>query len=354
MNFFACFASLRPALPFLLMGIFLAPMSLRGASAPVDQLISKLPDPDRWTQSPLEAALKDPDPMFKDPVFLKMAAAAKRGNLRATLESVRTLTATYPNKPELHFLRGLLAHMLRLYPEAEDSFRTVTHLRPKLALPWVGLAGVQRDEGHQDECCVSLRTAAALQPKYAVTWDLLAGAEARRSHFDDGIAAARHATALQPRSGWGWAALAYCEAAEKKYDAAIGDYRQAIAQVRNYTFANRQLGICYVNTNRLAQAIPPLKTAMDSSKGRDYLAATELGYCYLMTGHPADGAAACQQAVHANPKFDKGWDLLGVCYRHEGKPQVAVYAFKRAVEANPGNAQARKHLAEVTATAGHA
>ena len=103
--------------------------------------------------------------------------------------------------------------------------------------------------------------------------------------------------------------------------------------------------------NRPGDAIAPLKAAVTLAPG-NYLAATQLGYCYLRAGQPADGAKVCRQAVTAQPNFSTGWDLLGLCYQQLGKKREALDAFRRAVKTGPDDTMARAHLDQAARAAG--
>ena len=345
----------RLSLRALVLAALLAANALpaRAASPAVESLINKLPDPDRLSKSPLETAIASQDPLFKDPEFVRFARSAQR-DPNAALKSLRVLTAKYPDKLALQFVRGAFALACRQLPEAETCFRTVINAKgPSAALGWYGLAGVKAVEQHPDETVSDLRQSVKLQPKFALGWMFLANVEARQGRATDGGDAARHVTQLQPRFAPGWALLAYCEANQKKYDAAIADYQRAASLARNYEFAYRGLGICYAVTNRPADAVAPLKNALALAP-KDYLVATELGYCYLRSGQYDDGAKACWQALKVRSGFGKAWDILGLCYRREGKTRESLNAFQQAVKAEPNDPVYRSHLAEASKPARHA
>ena len=315
------------------------------ASASLEGLINKLPDPDRLAKSPLETAIASQDPIFKDPEFLRFARSAKK-DPNAALKALRVLTTKYPDKVALQFIRGAYALAVRQLPEAETCFRAVIKAGgPGATLGWYGVAGVQAAGQHINETAAALQQSVKLQPKFALGWMFLANIEARRGRPADGVNAARHVTQLQPRFAPGWAVLGYCEAKQKQYDAAIADYRHATSLARNYEFAYRGLGICSALTNRPADAVTPLKNALALAPN-DYLVAVELGYCYLRAGQYDDGAKACREAIRVHSSFGKAWDLLGLCYRHEGKTKESLYAFQRAVKEEPNDPLYRTHLAE--------
>jgi tetratricopeptide (TPR) repeat protein len=317
----------------------------------VDHLISELPDPNSWTRSPLETALKDPDPMFSDPAFRRLVASLQGRNPQAALENLRALAATYPAKTGVQFLRGVFALRLKLYLEAEASFQAIIARKTDAPLGWYGLACVQIAVRRPPDALASLRRAVKLQPKFTGAWLLLAIYQTRQGDPGQGITAAQRVTQIAPDLPVGWAVLGYCESSARKYDDAIPCYQRAIRSAHRYAFAYEGLGVCYARTNRPAAALQPLQTAL-SLAPNDYLAATELGSCCLRAGQPDAGVKACRQAVAVRPDFSQGWNMLGQCYQQQKKMRDAARAFQRAVQTDPHNADAQAHLAALTPPAG--
>jgi tetratricopeptide (TPR) repeat protein len=343
----------RWLLPFLLLVLTaILPGVLRGASSPtIDNLISKLPDPDQWTNSPLDTALQDPDPMFQDPAFRRLATSLRGRDAQGALDSLRLLAARYPNKPRIQFLHGIFALSLKRYPEAETSFRALIAAKATAPLGWYGVACAQIAQDRPAEAVASLHQAVALQPKFTGAWLLLAIYQARQGQPVRGAEAAHRVTQIAPNLALGWGVLGYCDASAMKYADAIACYRKAIRSASHYAFAYEGLGICYARTDRPHDAIGPLKAALALAP-RNYMAATELGYCCLRAGQPADGVKACRQAVETRPGFSQGWDMLGLCYERQGKMRAAAKAFKRAVQEDAANGSARGHLAEIAPKTG--
>jgi tetratricopeptide (TPR) repeat protein len=343
-------AQLGRLLPLLLLAVGLAcPAGGRAAAPPstVDHLISELPDPDSWAKSPLETALKDPDPMFADPAFRRLVISLRGRDPKAALDSLRTLAIAYPAKTGVQFLRGVFALRLKLYPEAQAAFETIIARKTDAALGWYGLACVQVAQHRSPAALASLHRALQLQPKFTGAWILLALYETQQGNPAQGAAAALHVTQLAPNLAMGWGVLGYCETSARKYNEAISCYQRAIRGANRCAFAYEGLGVCYAQTNRPAAALQPLQTALTLAPN-NYLAATELGYCCLRVGQPAAGAKACQQAVAARPQFSQGWNMLGKCYQQQGKTREAAKAFQRAVQTDANNTDARTRLAALT------
>ena len=85
---------------------------------------------------------------------------------------------------------------------------------------------------------------------------------------------------------------------------------------------------------------------MVSKAPNDAVAATKLGYCYMVNGKAAQGVDVCRRAVKVQPKYAAAWDMLGQCYRRTGRNREAADAFQHALNLVPGDLNVRTHLDE--------
>ncbi len=315
-------------------------------------MISKLPDPSKFKESPLQKAL---DPATHDPEYEKARVAVQQHQWDRALKLLRSLAVRYPTHPAVQFNHGLLAVMLKLYPEAETAFRAVTADKSKAAQAWYLVSVVQYKENRPRDAAASARHCVDAAPPTvlaALAWSSMGYYDSVAGDHAGAVKSAQQGTKLEPKSAFTWSVRGFCEAGNKQYDAAIADYQHAISLNNRSAFAYEGLGIAYTQANRPGDAIAPLKTALALSP-RNFLSATELGYCYLRSGQPADGVRACKQALVARPGFSKAWDVLGMCYQRLGKGRDAVGAFEQAVKAEPGNTAARAHLDEARRAGGN-
>ena len=321
------------------------------ANPELDGMISKLPDPSRWKESPLQDAL---DPATHDPDLARVQAALKKKDFSGALRLMHAVALRYPTHPVIQYTDGCLALLLKSYAEAERAFRALA-ANPKSAAPgWFYVGATQFLENRPHEAAVSMRQCIRANPPphlAASAWTALAYYDNLSGNHAEAIAASQQATKLAPANGLTWAVRGFCEAGAKRYDAAITDYQKAISLNHRLAIAYEGLGSIYVQTNRPGDAIAPLKEALALAPGNS-LAAIQLGYCYLRSGQPGDGVRVCRQTVATHPGFSKAWDVLGLCYEQLGKRREALDAFRQAVKTGPNDTAARAHLDRAARDAG--
>ena len=93
----------------------------RAEDASVDQLIKKLPPPEKVVQA---------DPASRDPLAKQIIDAIKRMNFGNAYAMSQKLAARYPKSAGAHSLHGQLALVMRHYPEASDAFHKAISIQP--------------------------------------------------------------------------------------------------------------------------------------------------------------------------------------------------------------------------------
>ncbi len=323
-----------------------APPDAAGANPAPPSLLARLPDPSRWQKSPLENVVKGDDPIVNDASFKALRIAAQRHDANAALKALRDLTTRFPDKyPGLHENRGILALRFRFIGEAENSFRRVTKIAPKLPIGWYSLACVEVAQNRFPAAEADLRTSVNASGSFAFGWVLLAACQVREGKTADAITSATRATQVSPNKAEPWIILGQCKLHQGKPANAVGDLQRATSIEGNNLLANATLGSCYVQMNQPAKAVAPYEQAHKIAPANPAIC-RQLGYCYLATGQVAAAENICRQGVKAQPKYAPAWDMLGLCYRREGKQREAVDAFQHAVNAAPRDLNARTHLDE--------
>lgn len=220
---------MRQVLPVVLLALaFVASPASGAAPGAVDRLVSRLPDPGGFTRSPLETALRDPDPILKDPDYQRLGKALRANDEREALRRVRPLAARYPKAAALQFIHGLLALSSRQFPEAEAAMRASIAAKPSVGYGWYGLARVQMEANQPAAAVTSVQRAVALSPKFFLGWLTLANLQGRQNRFAEGADAARRATALLPKAAVGWDVLGLCLRGQKKPRDAAAAFERAV------------------------------------------------------------------------------------------------------------------------------
>src|SRR5947209_4387494 len=109
----------------------------------IDKLLSKLPPPEKLAKPPVQRAMEQPDPAFKDPTGRQIFQAIVTHNFPQALNLSRKLTERYPRSAASQCLRGALALDFRQFGEASSCFWAATHIQPKFALAHYGLPYVE-------------------------------------------------------------------------------------------------------------------------------------------------------------------------------------------------------------------
>lgn len=220
---------MRHALSVVLLALALVvPPALGAAPGAVDRLVSRLPDPEGFARSPLETALRDPDPILKDPDYQRLGKALRANDDRAALRWVRPLAGRYPKAAPLQFLHGLIALSNRQLPEAEAAMRASIAASPSIGVGWYGLSRVQIAADHPAAAVTSVQRAVALSPRFFLGWLTLANLQGRQKRYAEGADAARHATALLPRAAVGWDVLGLCLRGQNKPRDAAAAFERAV------------------------------------------------------------------------------------------------------------------------------
>lgn len=214
----------------LLLAVSLLPTARVRSAAPgtVDRLVSRLPAPESFARSPLETALRDTNPIVRDPDYQRLGKALRAHDDKAALRSARPLARRYPKVAPLQLLYGLVALSNRQLPEAEAAMRAAIAAGPSVGYGWYGLARVQIEANRPASAVASAQRAVALSPRFFLGWLLLANLQAGQSRFAQGTDAARHATVLLPKAAVGWDALGRCLRGQNKPRDAAAAFERAV------------------------------------------------------------------------------------------------------------------------------
>src|SRR5947208_14008103 len=86
--------------------------------ASIDRLLNKLPPPAKLVKPPVQRAIEQPDPAFKDPIRKQIFQAVVTDTFPQALYLNRKLTQRYPRGVRARYLRGVLAAVMRGYGDA--------------------------------------------------------------------------------------------------------------------------------------------------------------------------------------------------------------------------------------------
>ena len=239
----------------------------RAQDASIEKLLNQLPPPEKLIKPPVQQALQQPDPAFKDPMGRQIIVEVLRQNYPQALVLSRKLTESYPRSSAAYCARGGLALALRQFAEASSSFHTAANIQPRSALAYWGLASVEGAQKHFEAAVPYLHRAAELQPKSFLPNYVLSICVGRLGHKEESLEYAKKATALAPSVIFTWIQLARGEKAIGHTEATLDAMAKAAEVSPDSAAMLAVVGYSYINLNRVSQAIPPLQRAARLAPG---------------------------------------------------------------------------------------
>lgn len=319
--------------------------ALGAQDASIDQLLKRLPPPEKLVKPSVERAVEQPDPALRDSMVNDILSIWRKRNIPRALELSRTLVQRYPRSAGAHCLRGVLALELHQYGEAAAAFRQSIALQPRFALSHFGLAVIDVTQGHFSAAMPHLLQLSRLEPNSPMVWEVLSDCAQRLGRKEESLTYARRATSVAPASIDPWLHLARAENALGHTDGTLSALTRAAEVSPDSATILSLVGFSCINLNRIPQAIPPLLRAARLAP-KDFLIHSQLGYCLQATGQLDAGIAHLRLGANLAPKnYGPVWDHLGVAYQKKGLHADAVKAFERATQIMPQYRLSWEHLA---------
>ena len=183
---------------FLAAGLTLA----RAQNGSVDQLIKKLPPPEKVTET---------DPASRDPMVKQITASEKSMNFGNALALSKKLAAKYPKSAGAQILHGHIALAVQRYPEAAGAFHKAIAIEPNSGFAYVGLALSESAQNNISGAMSDFRQVTRLYPNADIGWIGLSACAEKLGRKGDCLEFARHATAAAPSSFAAWLQLSRAE-----------------------------------------------------------------------------------------------------------------------------------------------
>jgi len=210
--------------------------AVRGEDASVDQLIKKLPPPEKLARESSEPA----DPALRDPLAKQVMNAANAANFGNALALSQKLAARYPKSAAAHSIHGQLALALRRYPEASAAFHKAITIQPSSAFAYVGLGLIEVSQNRTNDAMSDFRQVTRLAPSADIGWIGLSACAEKLGRKGESLEYARHATAVAPSSFAAWVQLSREEAVSGNKQAASKALARANQLRRNAPKSNRR------------------------------------------------------------------------------------------------------------------
>lgn len=207
------------------LALSLCPVVARAASPAVDNLISRLPNPDQWQKSPLETSLNNPE--AKDPTLQALLKSAKRKDTAGALREVRKLSEQYPKSAAVHYLHGMITLATRQFFEAEGAFRRVVALQPDATAGWYELGITLSAQGRHADAIPPLRRVVEKLPRNPMVITQLGYCQLRAGRVAEATASCRQALRIKADFSPGWDVLGLCLRQGGKRGEALNAFQKA-------------------------------------------------------------------------------------------------------------------------------
>ncbi len=176
--------------------------AIRAQDASVDQLIKKLPPPEKVAKT-----VQPADPALRDPLAKQIVDSAKGMNFGNALGLSQKLAARYPKSVAAQSIHGQLALVLRRFPEASAAFHKALSIQPNLAFAYVGLGLIDLSQNHVSAAMSDFRQVTRLAPGADIGWIGLSACAEKLGNKGQSLEYARKATAVAPSSFSAWIQL---------------------------------------------------------------------------------------------------------------------------------------------------
>jgi Flp pilus assembly protein TadD len=184
------------------------------------------------------------------------------------------------------------------------------------------------DRGWLEEAIREFKKAIELDPNSAHAHDNLATVFAEKGQYTEALTAYLTALKLEPDSATAHYNLA-CFLSVHGADFAIAEYKEAIALDPEYPDAHLNLGLSYLESDRVDDARRELKAAMELDPN-DPAPRHELAALMMDEGDYRGAITLLKDVVKLEAKNFDAWLDLGICYAQKGFYEEADRAYTQA------------------------
>ena len=190
--------------------------------ASVDQLIKKLPPPERVAQSAIAI-----DPALRDPLAKQIVDSAKAMNFGTAYALSQKLASRYPKSAAAHCLQGSFALMMHKFKEAAAAYHRALVYQPNFAVAYLGLGASELAQNNFSAAMSDYRQVTRLAPKSEIGYVALSVCDEKMGRRSESLNYARQATTVAPSSALAWYQLSREENLSGNKSAAQKDLARA-------------------------------------------------------------------------------------------------------------------------------
>lgn len=175
----------------------LSPLAAEDAS--VDQLIKKLPPPEKVAQSAIAI-----DPALRDPLAKQVVEATKAMNFGTAYALSQKLASRYPKSAAARCLQGGLALRMHKYKEAAAAYHQALVYQPNFAVAYLGLGASELAQNNFNAAMSDYRQVVRLAPKSEIGYVALSVCDEKMGRRSESLNYAHQATTVAPSSALAW------------------------------------------------------------------------------------------------------------------------------------------------------
>ena len=189
----------RNPLTIVFMLIVASVASSPAEDASVDQLIKKLPPPEKVAQSAIAL-----DPAIRDPLTKQIVDSAKAMNFGTAYALSKKLAGRYPKSAVAQCLYGRFALIMRNFREATAAYGKAIADQPNLAIAYLGRGVSEVGQQNFSAAMSDYHQVTRLAPKVDIGWVALSACAEKMGRKTESLNHAREATAVAPSSALAW------------------------------------------------------------------------------------------------------------------------------------------------------
>ena len=177
------------------------------------------------------------------------------GKIQGALDTVETLTKSYPNEPLLYNISGVCYKTIGKLDDAIKSFEKALSIKPDFTEVHFNLGVVLKDLGQLDAAVNCYEKALAINPSYANACNNLGITLKELGQLDAAVKSYEKALVIKPDFAEAHNNLGNALDELGQLDAAIKCYEKAVAIKPNYSEAHNNLGNAFKNLAKLDAAV---------------------------------------------------------------------------------------------------
>lgn len=268
-------------------------------------------------------------------------------DLRAARRQVRAILRSAPERPESHFLAGLVEYRADALSEARKHYERAIELSPE---PYpeahFNLGLLERRAGRPDAAIAAYRAALDARPGYREAWNNLGLVLQDQGELTQALETFEHAIELSGSYVSARLNLGKCLARMGKYEASVGAFQSILKHKPHHRSARLQLAVTYRRSGQGERAVEVYRSLLRDHP-RYVRAWYNLGVALGALDRTDEARAAYEQALAHDPQHFASLKNLGLLEKRGGRGAQAGRLLTEALELRPADAEVRIALAEM-------